>query len=155
MSQRETYRGVMAYRIQVAVDCRDPHAQADWWAETLGWTVEPTDEAFIRSMIAAGYATDEDTKVHRGQLVWVAGAAICPPDEVGHKDRQRILFQPVPEPKTVKDRIHLDINLDGEDKDEVRARLESRGAQFLWEARQGPHSWYTMADPEGNEFCIS
>ena len=155
MSQRETYRGVMAYRIQVAVDCRDPHAQADWWAETLGWTVEPTDESFIRSMIAAGYATDADTKIHRGQLVWVDGAAICPPDDVGRKGRQRILFQPVPEPKTVKDRIHLDINLDGDDKDEVRARLESRGAEFLWEAQQGPHSWYTMADPEGNEFCIS
>lgn len=48
----------MAYEFQVTVDCADPHALADWWAETLGWQVEPQDEAFIRQMINAGYATD-------------------------------------------------------------------------------------------------
>ena len=40
----------MAYEFQVAVDCADPHTLADWWAETLGWQVEPSDEAFIRRM---------------------------------------------------------------------------------------------------------
>jgi hypothetical protein len=35
----------MAYDIQIVVDCRDPHALADWWAEALGWEVEPSDEA--------------------------------------------------------------------------------------------------------------
>jgi predicted enzyme related to lactoylglutathione lyase len=42
--------------------------------------------------------------------------------------------------------------------DNVEATLEklkSRGAEFLWRGRQGPHSWVTMADPEGNEFCVS
>ncbi|NKX51819.1 VOC family protein [Arthrobacter deserti] len=68
--------------------------------------------------------------------------------------RRRILFQDVPEPKTVKDRLHLDVRLDGEDKDAVRSRLQARGAVFLHEGRQGPRSWYTTADPEGNEFCI-
>ena len=70
----------MAYEFQVAVDCADPHTLAGWWAETLGWQVEPSDEAFIRRMISAGYATANDTKVHNGALVWTEGAAICHPD---------------------------------------------------------------------------
>ena len=43
---------------QVTLDCADPHVLAEWWAETLGWDVEPTNEAFIRQMIAAGHASD-------------------------------------------------------------------------------------------------
>lgn len=45
------------YAIQINVDCRDAHAQADWWAETLGWMVEPTDPDFIQR-IDEGYATE-------------------------------------------------------------------------------------------------
>ncbi|MDI2037302.1 hypothetical protein PJL15_04446 [Paenarthrobacter nitroguajacolicus] len=37
----------------------------------------------------------------------------------------------------------------------MRKELESRGAKHLWTANQGPHEWHIMADPEGNEFCIS
>jgi predicted enzyme related to lactoylglutathione lyase len=52
--------------------------------------------------------------------------------------------------------MHLDVRLQpGSSLDEVRASLEARGATFLHEASQGPHRWFTMADPEGNEFCIS
>ncbi|MCC3272545.1 VOC family protein [Arthrobacter zhangbolii] len=141
--------------IQICVDCTDAHQQADWWAETLGWTLEPVDQDFISSMLDQGLAKPEDVIEHNGVRVWRDGAAICPADEVGRKDRLRILFQPVPEPKTVKDRIHLDVRLQGQDKDAARAALEERGASFLTEASQGPHSWYVMADPEGNEFCIS
>jgi hypothetical protein len=92
----------MEYEFQVAVDCADPHALADWWAETLGWQVEPSDEAFIRRMISAGYAAESDTTRHNGVLVWKDGAAIRHPD-----------------------------------------------------GQQGPHTWVTLADPEGNEFCVS
>jgi hypothetical protein len=145
----------MTYNIQIAVDCRNAHAQADWWAETLGWEVEPTDQDFIASMIERGFASDADTIVHNGVRVWRDGAAICPPDQARSLGRQRILFQPVPEDKTVKNRVHWDVNLAGEDKDQVRERLEARGATFLYSASQGPHGWHTMADPEGNEFCIS
>lgn len=161
----------MNMHLQMTVDSVDPLAQADWWAETLGWSVEPTDEAFIRDMIAQGHATEAETTLHRGRLVWREGAAICPADQVGQIPRQRILFQAVPEPKTVKNRVHWDINLrasdDGRgggtegaptggprDKDELREALLARGAAFLHEASQGPFTWYTMADPEGNEFCI-
>ncbi len=76
----------MAYDFQVTIDAADPHAQADWRAETLGWDLEPTDEDFIRRMIAEGYASDEDTKAHRGALVWKEGAAIRQPggpDDLG------------------------------------------------------------------------
>lgn len=146
----------MTLNIQIAVDCRDPHELADWWAETLEWAVEPQDEDFIRSMIAQGYATEAETKLHQGRLVWGAGAAIRPPEELDAKPpTRRILFQIAPEEKTTKNRVHWDINLAGADKDATRAALEARGATFLWTASQGPHSWHTMADPEGNEFCIS
>ncbi|MGJ9402934.1 VOC family protein [Arthrobacter sp. KK5.5] len=144
----------MGLNIQMTVDCRDPHVQADWWAETLGWSVEPTEESFVRDMIAQGHATDADTREYNGKLVWRLGTAICPTEQLGRKPRQRILFQEVPEPKTVKNRVHWDMNLEGGDRDELRAALESRGATFLYEESQGPFHWYTMRDPEGNEFCF-
>lgn len=145
----------MTFTIQVAVDSADPHAQADWWAETLGWIVEPTDQDFVSDMIAKGYASEADTIIHNGIRVWKPGAAICPAEEAGDRGRRRILFQTVPEAKTVKNRVHWDVDLAGADKDGARAALERRGATFLHDGRQGPHTWYTMADPEGNEFCIS
>ena len=146
----------MGLNIQIAIDCSNPHELADWWAETLDWAVEPQDEAFIRSMIEQGYATETETKTHNGRLVWADGAAIRPVEELEAKaPARRLLFQTVPEAKTIKNRVHWDVRLDGRDKDEVRAELEARGAKFLWTASQGPHEWHTMADPEGNEFCIS
>ncbi len=146
----------MGLNIQIAVDCKNPHDLADWWAETLDWAVEPQDEAFIRSMIEKGYATEAETTTHHGKLVWKDGAAIRPKEELDARaPARRLLFQTVPEQKTLKNRVHWDVRLDGRDKDEVRAELEARGATFLWTASQGPHEWHTMADPEGNEFCIS
>ncbi|HEU4841286.1 MAG TPA: VOC family protein, partial [Ilumatobacteraceae bacterium] len=60
-------------------------------------------------------------------------------------------------PKTVKDRIHLDLHfLEGDDgRDATVARLIDLGATKLWDGQQGPQRWVTMADPEGNEFCVS
>ncbi len=128
---------------------------ADWWAETLDWVVEAQDEAFIRSMVEQGFATEDETTTHKGKLVWRTGAAIIPSEDQDKATGKRFLFQVVPEEKTVKNRVHWDVRLGGRDKDEVRAELEARGARHLWTANQGPHEWHTMADPEGNEFCIS
>ena len=64
---------------QVTVDAGAPHDLAAWWADTLGWEVEPTDESFVRKMIAGGHATEDETMVHHGALVWKAGAAIVHP----------------------------------------------------------------------------
>ncbi len=143
----------MAYEFQVTQDSADPHALADWWAETLGWEVEPSDEAFIRRMIDQGYASEDDTTIHRGVLVWKEGAAIRHPD--GLQRGPRVLFQLVGEEKTVKNRMHLDVRVGTDDVEAVVGKLTARGARFLHNGRQGPHSWVTLADPEGNEFCVS
>ncbi|PYI40190.1 glyoxalase-like domain protein [Arthrobacter psychrolactophilus] len=144
----------MAYSLQIVLDCRDPHVLADWWAETMGWQLEPSDEPLIRSMVAQGFATEEQTLIHNGVLVWKDGQAITAgPDAT--QGQPRILFQRGTQEKVGKNRVHWDVRLGGDDKDAVREKLEARGATFLWEASQGPHAWFTMADPEGNEFCIS
>ncbi|MFD8498294.1 VOC family protein [Amycolatopsis sp. NPDC059657] len=141
----------MTYEFQIVVDSADPHTLADWWADMLGWDVEPSKEDFIREMIAQGHATDADTKTHKGVLVWREGQAILHPDGSG----RRILFMLVPEGKTVKNRIHLDLRI-GEDKREAELeRLTALGAKELHRGRQGPHWWITIADPEGNELCLS
>jgi len=145
----------MAYDFQVVVDCADPHALADWWAETLGWEVEPQDEAFIRRMITEGYATEADTIRHNDKLVWSGGAAIRHPGAPDSGRRQRVLFQVVPEPKTVKNRLHIDVFAGAENVTAQASRLVARGAPVLHTASQGPHEWVTLADPEGNEFCVS
>jgi len=97
----------VSYAFQVVVDCREPHVLADWWADALCWAVEPQDEQFIRRMISEGFATEADTTTHGGRLVWKDAAAISHPDGLGAAPR--VLFQRVPEPKTVKNRVHLDI----------------------------------------------
>ncbi|GGK39782.1 hypothetical protein GCM10010124_35490 [Pilimelia terevasa] len=139
------------YDFQVTVDAAGPHALADWWAETLGWEVEPTDADFVRRMVAEGHATEDQTTTHRGALVWKVGAAIRHP---GLPDR-RVLFQEVPEAKTVKNRLHLDVRVGAERRAAVCDALVARGALRLHEGRQGPFAWVTLVDPEGNEFCVT
>ena len=143
----------MGYTVQVTLDCRDPHAQADWWADALGWQVEPSDEDFIRRMIAEGHARDADTTIHHGVLVWAEAAAVSSPDPAA--GTPRLYFQAVPEAKAVKNRMHLDVRTGDDDVSEVVKRLTDAGATVLYEGRQGPFAWTTLADPEGNEFCVS
>lgn len=141
----------MTHDIQVTVDCTDPHVLADWWSDALGWEVEPSDEAFIRQMVAAGHAQEQDTTTHDGVLVWKEGAALRRPDGAG----PRLLFQLVPEPKVGKNRLHLDVRVPAGQGEAEVARLVAAGATRLYDGRQGPHTWVTLADPEGNELCIS
>jgi hypothetical protein len=143
----------MPYTFQVAFDCHDPHALADWWADALGWEVQPISKEFIEQMIAEGYASEDDTTTHRGHLVWKTGAAIKHPHS--RDDTPRVLFQQVPENKTTKNRVHLDIRVGDEDVETIVRRLREAGATHLHDGQQGPHTWVTLADPEGNEFCVS
>lgn len=143
----------MAYDFQVTFDCADPHALADWWADALGWEVEPSKEDFIRDLIEQGHASADDTTHHNGVLVWRSGAAINHPD--GPTRAPRILFQLVPEGKTVKNRVHLDVRVGADKVADVAERLKARGATYLHDGRQGPNSWVTLADPEGNELCLT
>lgn len=140
----------------IVFDCADPHTLADWWAETLEWEVEPSNEEFIRSMIEQGHATEDQTKTHNGVLVWREGAAIVRPGaaKTGEGNR-RILFVLVPESKIVKNRVHLDVHVGADNVDATVAALVERGATELYEEHQGPNRWITMTDPEHNEFCIT
>lgn len=141
----------MPYDVQVTIDCADPHALADWWASALGWQKEPPNEAFIRQMIEQGLATEDDATNFRGALVWKGGAGVSRPD--GRSPR--LHFQLVPERKTSKNRVHLDVRVGSEDVDVVVDRLIASGATVLGRGQQGPHTWVIVADPEGNELCVS
>jgi hypothetical protein len=87
---------------------------------------------------------------YNGTLVWKVGAAI----RDGERGR-RVLFQLVPEPKTTKNRVHLDIWVGKDNVEAEVERLTAMGATFLHRGRQGPLAWVTMADPAGNEFCVA
>ncbi len=141
----------MALDVQIAIDCTSPHDLADWWAEALGWEVEAQDERFILRMIEEGHAREEETVRHRGALVWRSATALIAPDP----GRPRMLFQRVPEAKTVKNRLHLDVHVGAERREAEVVRLLASGATELWRASQGPYEWVTLADPEGNEFCVA
>lgn len=146
------------FSLQVVIDCTSPHELADWWAETLGWQVEPQDESFIRKMIAKGFASEDETTVHCGALVWKSATAVRPVEPTGAA-QPRLLFQHVPETKSVKNRVHLDLRPDrtgedGFDSAAYRQWLLDRGATVVGGGQQGSHRWVTMSDPEGNEFCI-
>ncbi|RBY96147.1 VOC family protein [Blastococcus sp. TF02-8] len=141
----------MPFDVQIVVDSSSPHALADWWAEALGWQVEPQDEAFIRRMVESGAVPEAATTTHRGALVWRTGAALTSPEP----GRPRVLFQLVPEAKTVKNRLHLDVRVGADRQEAEVARLVGLGARELWRGAQGPSTWVTLADPEGNEFCVA
>ena len=64
-----------------------------------------------------------------------------------------IVFAPVPEPKTVKNRLHIDVNPRGCDQATELERLLALGARPV-DVGQGDVSWHVLADPEGNEFCL-
>jgi len=61
----------------------------------------------------------------------------------------------VPEAKTVKNRQHLDARVGPDRREAEVARLLGLGATELWRGSQGPYEWATLADPQGNEFCVT
>ena len=139
--------------LQVTFDCTDPHAQARFWAAALDYQVDDHHE-MIGGLIEAGHvpADSEDVEEHEGRRRWRAYASITPPDPA---DGNRLLFQRVDEPKVAKNRVHLDLHPGEGKRDEHVQRLLGLGATYLWEASVGPQEWVTLADPEGNELCVS
>ena len=63
-------------------------------------------------------------------------------------------FMPVTDPRTVKNRVHLDLTSSAADRDEETGRLRALGARRAGIGRTGDESWTVLADPEGNEFCV-
>ena len=78
--------------------------------------------------------------------------ALVPPRS-GARGRPPLLFQKVPEPKIAKNRVHLDLR--GEVMADEVARLVGLGATVIAERSLGSLTWTVMADPAGNEFCVS
>jgi hypothetical protein len=143
----------MGIPIQVVMDCDDPSRLAAFWAIALSYQVQPPPagfdswEAFLRSI---GVPKSE----------WNERSAVVDPDAQG----PRVFFQRVPEPKTVKNRVHMDVNAgggrevsDGERRARVASKVEelvAAGASIFQEFEQGEEHWVVMQDPEGNEFCV-
>ncbi|MER8042224.1 VOC family protein [Streptomyces sp. NPDC094032] len=143
---------------KLVVDCADPHAQAAFWAAALGYR-EEDHSALIARLLAAGAAPAEATLTVRGRAAWRDLAAVRHPDDPFDPASdtglgRRVLFQRVPEPKTVKNRLHLDLHPAPGTRETEVARLTALGATVLREMAEQGGSWTVMADPEGNEYCV-
>ncbi|WP_017559272.1 VOC family protein [Nocardiopsis baichengensis] len=140
---------------QLTVDSGDPHAQADFWAAALGYEVEDHD-AFIAGLVEQGYITEADYTVRNGRRVFDKGTGIRHPEDAKERGeaKHRILFLKVPEGKRVKNRLHMDLTVGPERREAEVSRLEALGATILARVEEAEGVHVTMADPEGNEFCV-
>jgi hypothetical protein len=119
----------MASRIShTSFDAIDAYAQSVWWSQVLDFVEDPDD-----------------------------------PNEPGHEEclitsrdlSQLVLFITVPDGKQLKNRVHLDLRPTDTEREEEVERVLALGATFLADHRRPDGSgWITLADPEGNEFCI-
>ena len=150
----------MVLHWKVVIDAADVNAQAGFWAVALEYEVEDPS-ALIEHLLSAGQLPEAMVAEHDGRKTFRGLAAVRhlddPYDEVsGTGKGRRILFQQVPEPKTVKNRLHLDVHGPEGGLDDLVARLEKLGATRVREIDQGPAGhWWVMQDPEGNEFCAN
>ena len=136
--------------VQVTFDAVDPHALVRWWADLLGYDVEDSHDA-VTQLLAEGHVSDAEVVVIDGRRAFADGAAAHHPDRAG----PRLYVQRVPEPKTAKNRVHLDVRVGQDALDAEVDRLTATGAEFVeWNSHPG-HRWAVMRDPEGNEFCLT
>jgi hypothetical protein len=145
---------------KLVVDSRDAATLADFWAAALGYVVEDPSRLVDR-LLAAGQLPPDAVREHDGRRTFRGYAAVRHPDDPydevsGIGAGRRLLFQDVPEPKTVKNRLHLDVHAEPGGRDALVARLEALGATRVREFDQGPIGhWWVLRDPEGNEFCAT
>ncbi len=147
-----------AIRTQVVFDAAEPHALAAFWAEALHYEHEEIG-AFVAGLVEAGHVPAELTIEIDGKRRWRSLASLRHPDdpvdERGAGTGRRILFQAVPEPKTAKNRVHIDLLVGPEAHDAEVERLVALGAAVVSD-HDGPDGrWTLMTDPEGNEFDVS
>jgi predicted enzyme related to lactoylglutathione lyase len=110
----------------VTVDCTDALSLARFWAEALGWNVYHDDDPEV--LVAPTF-----------------------PPAAG----PTMLFIPVPEPRTVKNRLHIDLQPTDRSRDEEVERLVALGASVVEDHREDDGAgWVWMADPAGNDFCV-
>jgi hypothetical protein len=118
----------------IVIDAHRPAPLARFWAAVLGYQVRPYGPEDLDQLTSIGRTPETDPSV-----------AVDPPDGVVGPG---LFINEVPEPKTGKNRLHLDVWLPGEDVDPLLAL----GARLLREP-DGEIGWWVLADPEGNEFC--
>lgn len=139
--------------LQVTFDCTDPHAQARFWAQVVDYQVDDHHE-MIGGLIESGQLPpdSDDVVTVDGRRRFREYASASPADP---EDGNRLLFQAVPETKVAKNRVHLDVHVPEDQRDAKVAQLLALGATKLWDGQLGPQTWVTLADPEGNELCIT
>jgi hypothetical protein len=133
----------MANGFQVVFDAAGPRALGAFWCEALGYVEQPPP---------AGFDTWEDALDAFGIDRSDPDRAFAIVDPDGHGPR--VFLQKVPEAKSAKNRVHLDVSV-GPDAMHAKAdQLESLGATRVAEHDEPGGHWITMLDPEGNEFCV-
>ena len=144
----------MSRTVQITFDCADPNALAGFWNEALGYHYQPAPEGFAswdEALDAFGVPEGDRNNA----------SASLDPEDVG----PRLFFQKVPEGKTTKNRLHLDVRAaPGLEGDERMATLEAECKRLvaLGATRVERHEpeppmsagFIVMQDPEGNEFCL-
>jgi hypothetical protein len=116
---------------ELAIDCADPAGLSRFWCSVLDYEVQDDEDG----VITIGPSSVPDSKDHRGPV---------PP---------ALTFARVPERKTVKNRVHVDVSPADREQDEEIARLVALGATVVNDNRP-EFGWVTLADPEGNEFDV-
>jgi hypothetical protein len=109
----------------ITFDCADPRALARFWGQVTGWPV-----------------TEEPRPGYEESAVGTPG-----------EGRPRLYFVKVPEPKTIKNRLHLDVMPTDRSQEQEIAWLIRLGATVVSD-RRPELGWVILADPEGNEFCV-
>jgi hypothetical protein len=143
----------VAVRLQVTFDAADPPALAAFWGETIGYQAEDPPEGFD-SWEAWAEANDLPREERDNY------ASRVDPDGVG----PRLFFQRVPEPKTAKNRVHLDLSVSGGPGTPVETRRANvaaaveravaAGATRVKAYDEAGQHWVVLQDPGGNEFCF-
>ncbi|MBT8202490.1 MAG: VOC family protein [Acidimicrobiia bacterium] len=143
----------MAAGIQIVFDATDPARLAEFWIEALGYVLQPVPE---------GFESWDDWARAMGipEERWNDARAIVDPEG----QSPRVFIQRVPEGKTAKNRMHLDLDASGgparpiEDRrravDAEVERLAGLGAAIVGPVSQRDEYWVVLQDPEGNEFCV-
>jgi Glyoxalase-like domain len=141
----------MARSLQIVIDCAHPDALSRFWAEALGYILQPPPEGFS--------SWEEFLIAHDIPFEPDSASAVVDPDGTG----PRFYFQRVPEPKTAKNRMHVDLNVAGREMSSAERttlvdaevdRLIALGANKVRIATERGEYWTVMQDPEGNEFCV-
>lgn len=146
--------------LQVTIDCANPDRLAPFWALALDYVLEPPPDGFSDWL-----SYWRSIGVPEAELAGPGSGndSIIDPQGVG----PRVWFQIVPEGKTVKNRVHLDLSVSGGRgtpkavrKQRIGAKvaeLTAAGASVLAEHELPDSDYYgvTLTDPEGNEFCLN